>query len=206
MKTSMNAEPALVDRTSRSLKLRRNCTAGETSEPKVAVAIIHFVGKMGGVVVFVVTLVVVTGGPVVVVVVVMATMSVTATVAVSPPPVPLTVMMVVLAGAVPETARENTELVLPPAGGVTGLGVNPPVTPDGNVGTARVTAELKPPIDCTVTMAVPTPPGLIVRLLGVTVRVNEGTAVVVVVVVVVVGVTVNVALADFPVLPTRRIV
>jgi hypothetical protein len=37
----MNAEPALVERTKLSLKPRRNCTAGETSEPKVVVAIMH---------------------------------------------------------------------------------------------------------------------------------------------------------------------
>jgi len=41
LKTSMNAEPALVDRTNVSLKLRKNCTARETSEPKVAVAIMQ---------------------------------------------------------------------------------------------------------------------------------------------------------------------
>ena len=49
MKTSMNAEPAFVERTKRSLKLRRNCTAGEASEPKVAVAITHFGGVQGAV-------------------------------------------------------------------------------------------------------------------------------------------------------------
>ena len=41
MKTFMKAEPALVWRTRPSLKLRRNCTAGAASEPKVAVAIMH---------------------------------------------------------------------------------------------------------------------------------------------------------------------
>jgi len=45
----MNAAPALVDRTNLSLKFRRNCTAGETSEPKVAVAIIHLGGVQGDV-------------------------------------------------------------------------------------------------------------------------------------------------------------
>jgi hypothetical protein len=45
----MNAEPAFVERTKRSLKLRRNCTAGEASEPKVAVAITHFGGVQGAV-------------------------------------------------------------------------------------------------------------------------------------------------------------
>jgi hypothetical protein len=47
----MNAEPAFVDRTSPSLKFRRNCTAGEASEPKVAVAITHLGGVQGPVVV-----------------------------------------------------------------------------------------------------------------------------------------------------------
>jgi hypothetical protein len=37
----MKAEPALVLRAKRSLKLRRNCTAGAASEPKVVVAIMH---------------------------------------------------------------------------------------------------------------------------------------------------------------------
>jgi hypothetical protein len=37
----MNAEPAFVERTKLSLKPRRNCTAGEASEPNVAVAIMQ---------------------------------------------------------------------------------------------------------------------------------------------------------------------
>jgi hypothetical protein len=37
----MNAEPALVESTSPSLKVRKNCTADETSEPNVAVAIMQ---------------------------------------------------------------------------------------------------------------------------------------------------------------------
>jgi len=47
----MNAAPALVDKTSLSLKFRRNCTAGEASEPKVAVAMIHLGGFQAPVVV-----------------------------------------------------------------------------------------------------------------------------------------------------------
>jgi hypothetical protein len=43
----MNADPAVVESTSLSLKLRRNCTAGEASEPKVAVAMTHFGGTQG---------------------------------------------------------------------------------------------------------------------------------------------------------------
>jgi hypothetical protein len=154
----------------------------------VAVAITH--GLVVVVLVAVVT-------DVVAVVVVVVTTSVTGTVAVIPPPVPLTVMMVVVPGAVLETAIPSTELVASPAGGVTGLGVKPPVTPDGNEGTDRVTGELKEPIDCTVTLIVPTPPGLRVRLLGLTDSVKEAA----IVVVVVAAVTANDPLADFPVLP-----
>jgi len=210
----MNAEPARVERTKRSLKSRRNCTAGEASEPNVAVAIMHSaIGLQGAVVVRVVAVavavVVTTPVVAVVAVVTVETMSVTATVAVSPPPVPDIGMTVVLAGAVFEMARESTELVVPPADGVTGLGLKPPLTPDGSVGAARVTAELKAPIDCTVTVIAPTPPGLTVRLAGLAERVNVGAVVgvvAVVVVVVVTAVTVNVPLAAFPVLPTARTV
>jgi hypothetical protein len=38
----MKAEPALVLRAKPSLKLRSNCTAGDASEPKVAVAIMQY--------------------------------------------------------------------------------------------------------------------------------------------------------------------
>jgi len=186
----MNADPALVESTSPSLKLRRNCTAGETSEPKVTVAMMH--GLDGLVVVPVVAVVVA-------VVVVGVTISSTAAVLVSPPPVPLTRIIVVLAGALLEAAMDRTEFVVPPAGGVTGLGLKPAVTPDGTFGTERVTGELKEPRDCTATLIVPTPPGLRVRLLGVTVIVNAAP-----VVVVVTAIAVNDPLADFPVLPTAR--
>jgi len=47
LKTCMNADPAVVESTSLSLKLRRNCTAGEASDPNVAVAITHFGGVQG---------------------------------------------------------------------------------------------------------------------------------------------------------------
>jgi hypothetical protein len=43
----MNADPAVVESTSLSLKLRRNCTAGEASDPKVAVAMTHLGGVQG---------------------------------------------------------------------------------------------------------------------------------------------------------------
>ena len=101
--------------------------------------------------------------------------------------------------AAPFWARVLARHVGEKAGGVTGLGLKPAVTPDGTVGTERVTGELKEPRDCTATLIVPTPPGLRVRLLGVTVIVNAAP-----VVVVVTAITVNGPLADFPVLPTAR--
>lgn len=83
------------------------------------------------------------------------------------------------------------------------MGVKLPVTPAGNVGTDRVTGELKEPVECTVTATVATAPGSRVRLAGLRVIVNSPT---VAVVVVVTAVTVNVPLADFPVLPTATTV
>jgi hypothetical protein len=134
----MNAEPAFVERTKLSLKPRRNCTAGDTSEPKVAVAIIHFGGTQPVVVVLVVTLVV----PVVVAVVVVPwMMSVSPTVSVVLPggPVPIIVTITMVEAAFCATARDSTETVEPPAGGVTGLGAKVPDTPAGNEATARFT-------------------------------------------------------------------
>ena len=111
-----------------------------------------------------------------------------------PPPVPVIVIPVVLETAALETLIERVEVMLPPAGGVTGFGLNPPETPAGN-GAVRVTGELKPPIESIVTVTVPVPPGLRTRLLGLAERLNRGVAV-----------TVNDALADLPVLPSTRIV
>ena len=202
----MNAEPAFVERTKLSLKPRRNCTAGEASEPKVAVAITHFGGCQGPVDVTTLVVTLVAWVVAVVAVVVVEIMTVNAAVAVSAPAVPVTVMTVVPPTALGKTAKLSTDVVLLPGGGVTGLVVKPPETPEGNVGTARVTGELKPPTDCTVMVVVPTPPGLIVRLLGLADRVNDAAVVVDAVVVVVTAVTVNVAEAPFPVLPTARIV
>ena len=187
MKTCINADPAVVESTSLSLKLRRNCTAGETSDPKVAVAMTHLGGVQGPVAVVVVTLVVD------VVPVVVGMMSITDAEPVRVPAVPATAMTVVPPGAALETARVSTEVTLLPAGGVTGLVLKTPLTPDGSVGTARVTGELKPPIDCTVIVVVPTPPGLIVSVPGLADMVNDAAVVgeVAVVVVVVVPVAVN---------------
>jgi hypothetical protein len=181
----MNADPAVVDSTSLSLKLRRNCTAGETSEPNVAVAITHLGGVHGDVAVLSVV--------VCVEVVVVDWMTiVSAAVATDVPLVPVIVMAVVDVGAPVATPIESVDVEVLPDGGVTGLGLNPPVTPAGN-GAARVTGELKPPLEETVTMIVAVPPGLMTTLLGLTERPNNGVAV-----------TTNVALADLPVLPVTR--
>jgi hypothetical protein len=124
-------------------------------------------------------------------------MSVTPVEDVTPPPVPVTVITVVVAGAVFVAVRVRTEMVLPPAGGVTGLLLKPAETPAGNVGAARVTAELNWLIDCTVTETVPTPPGFSVIVLGLVDRVKDGLAP---------AVTVKNALADVPALPSTKIV
>jgi len=134
--------------------------------------------------------------------VVMGMMSITCAEPVRVPAVPVTAMTVVPPGAALEIARVNTEVTLLPAGGVTGLVLKTPLTPDGSVGTARVTGELKLPIDCTVIVVVPTPPGLIVRVPGLGDMVNDaavvGEVAVVVVVVVTVAVNGNVAESSGP--------
>jgi hypothetical protein len=73
----MNADPALVDRTKRSLKFRRSCTAHETSEPNVAVAITHGLGDVVRVVTVVTVVAVVAVVGVVAVVAVVAVVVVT---------------------------------------------------------------------------------------------------------------------------------
>ena len=152
----------------------------------MAVAITHFGGVQAPVVVstFVVVAVVIVDWMTSVIVVVV----------VSPPPAPATVTIAVVDVAVLETTNENVECTMPPDGGVTGFGLRPPETPIGN-DAASATGELKPPKDCTVTSIFAVPPGFRVRLLGLADRVKEG-----------VPVTVKVPLADFPVLPTARIV
>ena len=116
----------------------------------------------------------------------------TEVVAVSVPDVPVTGIEVVVEGVALETATESEEVVLP--GGVTGLGLNPPVIPDGRIA-ERVTGELKPPVAKTVTLIVAVPPGLSTRLLGLAERLKTG-----------VPVTVKIPLADDPVLPIAKIV
>jgi len=176
----MNADPAVVESTSLSLKLRRNCTAGAASDPNVAVAMTHLGGAQTPLVV-----------AVVVAVVTVAWMTiVSAAVATDVPLVPVMVIAVVDVGAPVATPIESVEVTVYDGDvGVTGFGLNPPVTPVGN-GAARVTGELKPPLEETVTMIVPVLPGLMTTLLGLAERPNNGVAV-----------TKNVAVADLPVLP-----
>ena len=188
MKATMNAEPAFVERTSPSRKLRKNCTCGAASEPKVAVAIMHLGGVKGKVAV----LIVVTDVEVAVAVTKVWMTSDTDVVAESPPPMPVTGIEVVVEGVALETAIESEEVVVP--GGVRGLGLNPPVIPDGSIA-ERVMGELKPPTAKTVTVIVAVPPGLSTRLLGLAERLKRG-----------VPVTWKRPLADFPVLPIARIV
>ena len=122
--------------------------------------------------------------------------SVTVVCVLSPSPAPATVIMAVVEVAVLDTANESVDCTEPPDDGVTGFGARPPETPAGNDATSA-TGELKPPNDCTVTTTFAVPPGFRVRLLGLADRMKEGVAVTVK------GVVVA---ADFPVLPTTRIV
>jgi len=110
--------------------------------------------------------------------------------AVSVPDVPVIGIEVVVEGIALETATESKELMLLPDVGVTGLGLNPPVTPDGNVA-ERVTGALKPPTDKTVTVIVAVPPGLSTILLELAEMLKRDEAP-----------TVKVPLADAPVLPS----
>jgi len=186
----MNADPAVVESTSLSLKLRRNCTAGETSDPKLAVAMTHLGGVQGEVAV----LKVVTDVEVAVAVTKIWMTIDTDVDAVSVPDVPITRIEVVVEGAALETATESKESTLLPDVGVTGLGLNPPVTPDGIVA-ERVTGALKPPTDKTVTVIVAVPPGLTTRLLRSAEMLKRDEAP-----------TVKAPLADAPVLPSASTV
>ena len=109
----------------------------------------------------------------------------------SVPGVPVIVMTVLVDGALLETVRESTELAVPPGSGVTGLTLKPPLTPSGKADAVRVTGELKPPTECTLTVICADPPGLKVRLLGSAERLNRAWAV-----------TVNVPVAALPMLPS----
>jgi len=61
----------------------------------------------------------------------------------SEPEVPVTVIVEVPVVAVAEAVRVRVEVTLPFAGGVTGLGENPAVTPLGRPEALSVVAELK---------------------------------------------------------------
>jgi len=75
------------------------------------------------------------------------------------------------------TLRLRVDVTVPPAGGVAGFTENAAVTPEGNPIALRVTAELKPSSDETVTVALPEAPALISRLGGVTSKLKSGAAV-----------------------------
>ena len=67
----------------------------------------------------------------------------------------MTVIDWVDAGVPGSTLIVASDVTLPPEGGVTLAGENPTCTPLGNApSVARVTAELKPPADVTVTVSV----------------------------------------------------
>ena len=78
------------------------------------------------------------------------------------------VMITVAEPAVAELLAVNVraEVALPLAGGVTGLGENDAVTPEGSPETLNVTAELKLPLLVTVIVLLPDPPWAMDRLLG----------------------------------------
>jgi hypothetical protein len=62
---------------------------------------------------------------------------------VSDPDVPVTVTFTVPTAALAEAVNVSVELALPLAGGVTGLGENAAVTPEGRPVVLNVVAELK---------------------------------------------------------------
>ena len=71
------------------------------------------------------------------------------------PLVPVMVMVTVPVAAVPEAVRVRVEVVLPFAGGVTGLGEKDAVTPEGRPLALSVVAESKPFWLATVIVLVP---------------------------------------------------
>jgi len=79
------------------------------------------------------------------------------------PLVPVTVTVVALGGAVPETVNVNT---LPVPVPLVGLGVKLALTPEGNVLVLKVICPAKPPVRAIVIVLVPLFPGFTVRLFG----------------------------------------
>ena len=82
------------------------------------------------------------------------------------PLVPFTVTVTVPVVAELLAVNVNVEVTLPLAEGVTELGENDAVTPEGNPDTLRATAEVKPPLLATVTVLAPDALCAIDRLLG----------------------------------------
>jgi hypothetical protein len=70
------------------------------------------------------------------------------------PLVPVIVIVGDEAGVPASTLIVAMDPTVPPAGGVTPLGENPTCTPLGKAPVVRLTSELKPPIDVTVTVSV----------------------------------------------------
>ena len=93
---------------------------------------------------------------------------------VSEPDVPVTVIVDVPVVAVAETVSVSVEVTLAFAGGVTGLGEKPAVTPVGNPEAESVVAELKPFWLATVMVLVPVLPWLIDSVEGDAVTVKFG--------------------------------
>lgn len=79
--------------------------------------------------------------------------------------------------ALPATLRLRVDATVPPDGGVAGFTENADVTPEGKSRALRVTAELKPRRDETVTVALPEAPALISRLGVLTSKLKSGAAV-----------------------------
>lgn len=92
----------------------------------------------------------------------------------SVPEVPVTVMVVVPVAAVAEAVNVRVEVTLPFAGGVTGFGEKPAVTPLGKPEALSVVAELKLSWLVMVIVLVPLLPWVMVRELGEALMVKFG--------------------------------
>lgn len=99
----------------------------------------------------------------------------------SEPEVPVTVTVAVPTVADAEAVNVRVELVLPLAGGVTGLGEKAAVTPEGRPVALSVVAELKPFKLVMVVVLVPVPPWLTVTEVGESAMEKSGAAAAVIV-------------------------
>ncbi len=90
------------------------------------------------------------------------------------PDVPVTVTVAAPVVAVAEAVSVRTDVVLPFAGGVTGLVANAAVTPVGNPETLSVVAELKLFWLATVMVLVPLAPWLMASVAGAAATVKPG--------------------------------